>query len=137
MRIEDKVRELGAEIQKDDRYIKYTECCKANENDNELNDLIAKLQLTQLSYQHESAKETRDENVLNRLDKEFSDIYSKIIVNSNMIAFEESKKAIDDMMTYIQNILTLCVQGEDPATCEPKLIENGCGGNCSACSGCH
>ena len=42
---------------------------------------------------------------------------------------------IDEMMNYIVEILTLCVNGEDPDTCEPE--EHSCSGSCSTCGGCH
>ena len=40
------------------------------------------------------------------------------------------------MMHYITGILALCIQGEDPATCEPEEEHHHCGGDCSGCSGC-
>ena len=53
------------------------------------------------------------------------------------IAYEEKKQTMDDLMSYIVNLLTLCVNGEDPDTAEPRANDGGgCTGSCSSCGGC-
>ena len=131
-----KARELGAEIQKDERYLEFIAAKKANDEDMKLNELIGKLNLIQMSYQNESEKETRDESKLEGLDAEFRNIYGEIMLNESMKKFEEKKQAVDEMMNYLINILSLCVNGEDPATCEPASADGECSGNCSSCGGC-
>lgn len=132
-----KARELGALLQQDERYVKLMEAQKANEADTELNELIARIQLIQMSFQHEANKEDRNEQKLEAYDKEFGEIYTKIMANPNMQAYEAARAEIDKLMNYITSIFALCLQGEDPATCEPKAEEHNCGGECSSCSGCH
>ena len=132
-----KARELGAMLQQDERYAKLMEAQKANENDKELNELIARIQLVQMSFQHEASKEDKNEQKLEAYDKEFGEIYTKIMANPNMQAYEAARAEIDQLMQYINNIFALCLQGEDPATCEPQQHEHNCGGECSSCSGCH
>ena len=132
-----KARELGALLQQDERYIKLMEAQKANEEDTALNELIARIQLVQMSFQHEAQKEDKNEQKLQAYDKEFGEIYTQIMANPNMQAYESARAEIDALMQYINNIFVLCLQGEDPATCEPKMEEHNCGGECSSCSGCH
>ena len=132
-----KARELGALLQQDERYLKFMEVQKANEEDKELNELIARIQLVQMSFQHEASKEDKNEQKLQAYDKEFGEIYTQIMANPNMQAYESARAEIDALMQYINNIFVLCLQGEDPATCEPKTEEHNCGGECSSCSGCH
>ncbi len=132
-----KARELGALLQQDERYVKLMEAQKANEADTELNELIARIQLIQMSFQHEANKEDKNEQKLEAYDKEFGEIYTKIMANPNMQAYEAARAEIDKLMNYITSIFALCLQGEDPATCEPKTEEHNCGGECSSCSGCH
>ena len=132
-----KARELGALLQQDERYIKLMEAQKANEEDTALNELIARIQLVQMSFQHEATKEDKSEQKLEAYDKEFGEIYTKIMANPNMQAYEAARAEIDKLMQYINNIFVLCLQGEDPATCEPQQQEHNCGGECSSCSGCH
>ena len=61
--------------------------------------------------------------------------YKKVMDNEHMRDYEVARAEIDEMMHYITGILALCIQGEDPATCEPEE-EHHCGGDCSGCSGC-
>lgn len=132
-----KARELGAMLQQDERYVKLMEAQKVNEADDALNELIAKIQLVQLSFQQEAGKEDRNEQKLEAYDKEFGQIYTQIMANPNMQAYEAARAEIDKLMQYITGIFALCLQGEDPATCEPKEEhEHNCGGECSSCSGC-
>ncbi len=132
-----KARELGALLQQDERYVKLMEAQKANEEDTALNELIARIQLVQMSFQHEASKEDKNEQKLEAYDKEFGEIYTQIMANPNMQAYEAARQEIDQLMQYINNIFALCLQGADPATCEPPKQEHNCGGECSSCSGCH
>ena len=132
-----KARELGALLQQDERYLKLMEAQKANEEDKELNELIARIQLVQMSFQHEASKEDKNQQKLEAYDKEFGEIYTKIMANPNMQAFEAARNEIDQLMNYINGIFALCLQGQDPATCEPQAQGHDCGGECSSCSGCH
>ncbi len=129
-------RELGAAIQQDERYTAFVDARKANDDDKELNALIGKLNLIQMNYKNESEKEEPDRAKLDSLDEDFRKIYGEIMLNENMRKFEEAKQNVDDMMNYLIQILSLCVNGEDPATCEPKSEEGGCSGNCGTCGGC-
>ena len=132
-----KARELGALLQQDERYTNLMAAQKANEEDTALNELIARIQLVQMSFQHEATKEDKSEQKLEAYDKEFGEIYAQIMANPNMQAYEAARTEIDKLMQYINAIFALCLQGEDPATCEPQQQEHNCGGECSSCSGCH
>ncbi len=127
-------RELGKVIQQDPRFLAYAEAKKANESDDELNSHIARLNKLQDMYQNESAKDEPDRDKLKEFDTEFRDIYSKIMINPNMQAYEACRREIDSMMNYVMGILQQCVNGEDPETCEPDPA--GCGHDCSSCGGC-
>ena len=125
-------RELGAAIQADPAYEAFHNARKVNEQDDALNELMSKIQLIHMSYQHEAMKEDSNEEKLAAYDKEFTEVYRQVMANPNMIAFENAKNGLDALMKRITGILTLCAQGEDPKTCEYK--EQGCSGNCSSCS---
>lgn len=130
-------RELGKAIQADERYAKFVAARETNEKDDELNELIGKMQLIHMSYQHEASKEDANEQKLTAYEEEFMSIREKIMNNQNMINYEKARMDIDEMMNYIVAILTECIKGEDPETCEPPQ-EHSCSGNCSSCgSDCH
>ncbi len=130
-------RELGKAIQADERYAKFVAARETNEKDDELNELIGKMQLIHMSYQHEASKEDANEQKLTAYEEEFMELREKIMNNQNMIDYEKARMDIDEMMNYIVAILTECIKGEDPETCEPPK-EHSCSGNCSSCgSDCH
>lgn len=130
-------RQLGAAIQEDERYKAFEEAKKANEADTALNELIGKINLIQLNYQNEAAKgDDADEAKIEEMSKEFEELYREIMLNGNMVKFDAAKSAIDEMMNEIMGILALCIDGQDPATCQPEE-EHHCGGECSECGGCH
>ena len=130
-------RQLGAAIQEDARYKEYEAARKTNEADEELNNLIGKINLIQLNYQNEASKgEEADAAKMEGFAKEFEEAYREIMLNGNMVKFEAAKTAVDDMMNEIMGILACCIDGQDPATCTPEQ-EHHCGGSCDSCGGCH
>lgn len=130
-------RQLGAAIQEDPRYKEYEAARKTNEADDELNNLIGKINLIQLNYQNEASKgEDADQAKIEGFAKEFEEAYREIMLNGNMVKFEAAKTAVDDMMNEIMGILACCIDGQDPATCTPEQ-EHHCGGSCESCGGCH
>ncbi len=126
-------RQLGAAIQKEEAYIAFHKAKDINEQDDALNELINKIQLIHMSYQHEAAKDDANEEKLQAYDKEFSEVYKQVMANPNMQNFEKAKDGLDQLMKRITGILSLCAQGEDPEKCE---YQPSCSGDCSSCSGC-
>lgn len=137
MELEKMARQLGAAIQQDEAYLNFEKARLANEADEELNDLMGKIRLIQMSYQVEAAKDEPDEDKMNGFNQEFQGVYSQIMANKNMQEYEKARQAVNDMMNYITGILGLCVNGEDPETCDPRAHRHDCGGECSSCSGCN
>ena len=129
-------RQLGAALQQDERYFAFKAAQKANEEDDALNGLIGKLQLLQLQYQQEASKDDKDEAKLRQIDADYGNTYAEIMSNENMKAYDAAVKEVDKLMKYINGILTLCIQGEDPATCEPHIHEHDCSCGCDGCDGC-
>ncbi|MBQ6119361.1 MAG: YlbF family regulator [Clostridia bacterium] len=136
MNVIELTRQLGEAIQQDEKYIAFTAAKRANDEDMALNALIGKLNLVQMAYQNESGKESPDEQKLSDMDKEFQSLYGEIMLNENMKHYEARKQELDDMMNYLIGILSQCVNGADPATCEPVSESGDCTGSCSTCGGC-
>ena len=122
MELEKMARQLGAAIQQDEAYLNFEKARLANEADEELNDLMGKIRLIQMSYQVEAAKDEPDEDKMNGFNQEFQGVYSQIMANKNMQEYEKARQAVDDMMNYITGILGLCVNGEDPRPAIRELI---------------
>ena len=130
-------RELGAAIQQDERYLAFTKAREENEKDTELNELMGQIQMVQMNYQLEASKEEPDSAKMQSFEEEFNTLYTKFMANGKMQAYDAARTEVDEMMNYIMQILSLCVNGADPVTCEPEKHDHECGGSCSSCSGCH
>ena len=130
-------RQLGAAIQKDERYLAFAAAKEANEKDEALNALMGEIQMIQMNYQLEASKENPDSAKMQEFEAEFNAKYEAFMANENMQKYDEARAEVDSMMNYIMQILGLCVNGADPATCEPEQHDHSCDGSCSSCSGCH
>ena len=126
-------RQLGVAIQQDGRYIALMKAKAKNDEDKELQDMIGKLNLIRMQYGSEAGKDDKDDKKLDELGKQFNELYEKIMRNENMDRYSKAKNEVDSMMNYINQILMMSVNGDDPMTAEPS----SCGGDCSGCSGCH
>lgn len=136
MNIIEKARELGAVVQQDECYKTLVRAREANDADTELNGMIGKLNLLQMSFQNESAKEEPNDEKLKEYDKEFKEVYTQVMQNPNMQAYQIAKNEIDLIMQDVMQLLSRAIQGEDPATLE-IVHENECTGSCATCGGCH
>lgn len=128
-------RELGKLLQQDQRYISYHAARVKNDADEELQQIIGDFNLRRLDLNTEMSKPERDSERLKALDSEIKELYSQIMSNENMKAFNDAKNDMDEMLSQINNIITMSANGEDPETCPASPVS--CGGSCSSCSGCH
>lgn len=129
-----KARELGKLIQADERYVKYMEAKKINDEDTALQELIGAFNLKRADLNNEMSKENRDAERLKTLDVEIKELYGRIMANESMFRFTEAKHDMDEMLNEVNMIITMCANGEDPDTCEAAP---SCSGSCSTCGGCH
>ena len=56
------------------------------------------------------------------------------MANPAMVEYNTAKAMLDQMVNEINTIISKCLDGEDPATCE---VSDGCTGSCATCGGCH
>ncbi len=130
-------RKLGAAIQRDPRYTEHAMARQANDQDEALQDMIGQFNLLRMSINTEMSKEDGEKNdeKVHKLNEELKACYGKIMDNENMKRYQAANDALEAMMKQINGILALCVNGEDPETCDPT--PSGCSGSCSSCAGCH
>ena len=125
-------RELGKALQQEDTYIKWQEAQRIADADSELQDLIGEFNLKRMIINDEASKKDRDQEKLNQANKEMREVYSKIMSNENMIAYNDAKSAFDAVLNRVQAILQQSAQGADPDTADAV----DCTGSCSTCGGC-
>ena len=133
MDIMEMARELGKALQNDDRYIAYSLSKQACDNDEELQKQISSFDDLRSQLNTEIIKEDKDTDKIKELDQSIKDTYQKIMSNRNMVVFTGAQSALESLVSNINQIITLCANGEDPATCEPST---GCSGSCATCGGC-
>lgn len=126
-------RSLGKMMQMDERYVRYNSAKEASDNDTELQEMIADFERTRSELSREIQSEDKDSHTIETLDKELKALYAQIMGRESMVEFSESKKDIDQLVSFVSQIITASTNGQDPETVE---FQEACGGSCSSCSGC-
>lgn len=127
-------REIGRKIQNDDIYLKLKVAKQNSDEDKYLQDLIGEFNLKRIAINNETAKENRDNKKIQELNTELREVYSKIMKNENMAAYNIAKQEMDSVLKRVTAIIMQSAEGEDPETTD---YEESCTGSCSSCSGCH
>lgn len=126
-------RKLGAEIQNTDEYKRFMAAKEKNDNDQQLQKQIGDFNILKMQLDGEHAKEEKDEAKILEINEKIVALYNLIIEGEAMKEYNAAFEAYRTLTDKISNILLMCENGEDPATCEPS----SCTGNCSSCGGCH
>ncbi len=128
-------REIGKAIQQDDRYLKMQIAVQNADEDKELQNLIGQYNLKRMSIQNEMQQAERDEEKLKSYQQEMNALYEMVMKNPHMTAYNEAKQGLEALMQRVNAIISQSANGADPETADYE--EHDCGGNCSACAGCH
>lgn len=128
-------RELGKAIQQEEAYIKLHEVQSKADADSELQSLIGEFNLKRMAINNEASKKERDQDKLSSLNTEMREVYSKIMSNENMIAYNEAKDAFDAIANRVLAIVQQSSEGADPETAD--YSQSACSGSCETCGGCH
>ena len=95
----DLARELGYSIQQDERFIRTQLAQAAADEDEELQGLIGEFNLKRIAYNAENNKEGKDAEKLSRLDGEIREIYSRLMMNEHMAAYNDAKTELTSWST--------------------------------------
>lgn len=128
-------RELGKAIQQEESYIKLHEVQDKADADTELQSLIGEFNLKRMSINNEASKKERDQEKLSQLNTEMREVYSKIMSNENMIAYNSAKEEFDAVANRVLAIVQQSAEGADPDTAD--YSQSSCSGSCETCGGCH
>lgn len=128
-------RELGKAIQQEESYKKLQEVQVKADADTELQNLIGEFNLKRMSINNEASKKERDQDKLTQLNTEMREVYSKIMSNDNMIAYNDAKEAFDVIANRVLAIIQQSAEGADPETAD--YSQSSCSGSCESCGGCH
>lgn len=128
-------RELGKEIQKDERYLKMQLAVQNTDNDGHLQDMIGQYNLKRMALETEAQKQDRDQQKVQAYQQELSGLYETIMKIPSMVAYDKAKAEIDTLLRRVNAIIEQSASGADPETAD--YVEHSCGGECGSCSGCH
>lgn len=85
MSIESALRELGKEIQKDERFIALQAAAKVNDADENLQQQMQEMQLISLKYQQEAEKgEEASQERIQKFQEDYQKLYTEIMAGENM-----------------------------------------------------
>lgn len=127
-------RQLGHAIQDEKAYKDLKTAQTAADNDKDLQDLIGEFNLKRMAINNEACKEDRSEEKLQALNVEMRELYTKIMSNENMSAYNNAKTELDTVLQRVLAIITQSAEGEDPDTADYSA---NCTHDCSTCGGCH
>ena len=125
-------RQLGKALQNEEAYINWQNAQHVADADAELQRLIGEFNLKRMIINDEAGKKDRNQEKLTQANKEMREVYSQIMSNSNMIAYNDAKSAFDAVLNRITAIIQQSAQGADPETADIS----DCTGSCSTCGGC-
>ena len=126
-------RELGHAIQEQEFYKNLMTAKKNADADENLQSMIAAFNTKRVEINDEACKAERDEDVIKALNEEMRTLYSDLMSNEHMIAYQSAKQDFDSSIQRILAIITQSAQGEDPDTTD----YDECTHDCSTCGGCH
>ena len=126
-------RELGRAIQQEESYKKLHDVQAQADADTELQSLIGEFNLKRMNINQEASKKDRDQDKLNKLNTDMREVYSQIMSNEHMIAYNEAKGEFDKVINRVNAIISQSSEGGDPETAD---YDENCTGSCSTCGGC-
>lgn len=127
-------RQLGHAIQKDERFVRYAKARLANDADVDLQNAIGEFNIKRMELEKAVSEDAKDEVLVKKLNEELRESYGNIMANPAMVEYNTAKAMLDQMVNEINVIISKCLDGEDPDTCE---VSDGCTGSCATCGGCH
>lgn len=133
MDVIEQVRILGKAIQQDERFIRYAKARLENDNNAELQDCIGQFNIIRMELDREIERDEKNEEKVKELNEKLRSVYGKIMTNPAMTEYNTAKAEVDIMVNEINTIISKCIDGEDPETCDAS----SCTGSCASCSGCH
>ena len=121
-------------LQTDERYLALDAARRANDENQELQDMIGEFNLVRMDLNNEISKEERDEARVAELNTKVNTLYSQIMASEGMVAYNEAKTRAEAMISHIDAIINTAMNGGDPMLVEEP--QGGCSGSCSTCGGC-
>ena len=129
-------KKAAVAMQTDERYIERDAARRANEADEELQNLIGDFNLARMDLNNELSMDERNDERISELNEKINQTYTKVMNHPGMKRYNEAKAAAEQLVNHIDAIINTAMNGGAPMTVEAPAA-GGCSGSCSSCSGCH
>lgn len=116
---------LGEALKNDERLVRLDKAKKAYESDPELQRLMVEYEVQQKAMQNEVAKEERDMQFIEIIQRRIDELYRSITENAVFVELNEAQMAVNDYMNEVNATITFHITGEQPS----------CTHNCATCHG--
>ncbi len=136
MNVIELTRQVGKALQEDERYKRYHEAKKKNDEDTELQQDISEFHAIKMMINMEEGKADCDRERVKKLNSDLTAMFTKVTQNPNMIAYEEARSAMDELLASVNYIVTASANGQDPMTVSETPPSACSPGGCAGCSGC-
>lgn len=124
----EKAKELGELIKESDALKNFKEAESAQLEDKNAVELMMEYNETRQSLNKRASDPNITKEDFEKIQLEAQNAFNKIMTNENIAKYVASQQEFSNMMNQINSILSYYVSGEK---------EDGCGGSCSSCAGCH
>lgn len=121
----EKTHELGELIKNSPEMKAMDEADAAQQNDKEAQELLGEFNLKRMNIARDlQAGKIQQAEAIVKNNEAFSEMVNK---NKKIADYVEAKKAFDEMIAKINQVLNFYITGQDP----------NCTHDCSTCGGCH
>ena len=128
-------KKAAVAMQTDERYIELDAARRANDADEELQNLIGDFNLARMDLNNELSMDERNDERISELNEKINQTYTQVMNHPGMKRYNEAKAAAEQLVNHIDAIINTAMNGGDPMTVQAP--SGGCTGSCSTCGGCH
>ena len=122
-------------LQTDPRYVALDQARRANDKDQELQNLIGEFNLARMDLNNEIGKTERSDERIAELNEKVNSLYGQIMGDEGMVAYNEAKRECENLVNYIDAIINTAMNGGDLMIVQEPSAS--CTGSCYTCGGCH
>ena len=101
----DLFKRAAVALQTDSRYLVLDQTRKANDKDEELQNLIGEFNLARMDLNNEIGKSERNDARIAELNEKVNSLYGQIMGNEGMVAYNEAKRDCENLVNYIDAII--------------------------------
>ena len=119
---------LADAIEQDEVVVNYKQAKENFDNDDILSTKINEYTVQRMIYEKAAADENKDEELLKQIDNRMKELYEEVMANPVMVALANAENDLNELLNVLNSEIQSRVIPES---------QHSCGGDCSACGGCH